>query len=133
MMLKSVMNVRTSHFTHLPRRGDPSGLVNAVSDAGKISAAFRIIKVHPDTHRSAHHVFFGHETPFPTVIAAVTVVAHHKIMTIGYNPLAIAAAGTRMQQDIVFNIINDFTEANGVRAWRGAFHLIAGVATVFAF
>ncbi len=92
--------------------------MNAISDAGKITAAFRVVKVHPDAHRPAHHVFFGHKTPFTAVIAAVTVVAHHKIMPFGHDPLSVAAAGSLMQQTVVFNISNSFTETNGVSPWR---------------
>ena len=91
--------------------------MNAIPNAGKVTATFRIVKVHPDPHRPAHHVFFGHKTPFTTVIAAVTVVAHHKIMPFGHDPLPIAATGSLMQQDIVFNIYNSFKETNGVSPW----------------
>ena len=107
--------------------------MNTIPDAGKIAASFCIVKIHPDAHRPAHHVFFGHETPFATVIAAVTVVTHHKKMAFRHDPLAIAAAGSLMQQDIVFNITNRFMETNSVSPRRGTFHFFTGVTTVFLF
>ena len=78
--------------------------MNAIPNAGKVTAAFRIVKVHPDSHRPAHHVFFGHKTPFTTVIAAVTVIAHHEIMALGYDPLAISTTAMIVQQNIMIDV-----------------------------
>ncbi len=67
--------------------------------------------------RPGPSVFFGHETPFAAVIAAVAIVTHHEIMALGHYPLTIAAGSASCSRMSCFTSPR-FPRRNGIGTGR---------------
>src|SRR5688572_21068302 len=71
---------------------DRSLLRNAVADSRTIDAP---IEVHPDQERLAAQVLLRQEAPVSAVLAIITIVAHHEIVTRRHHPFALSLIDER--------------------------------------
>ena len=104
--------------------------MDSITDPGKVSTTLRIVKIQPDTDGATHQIFFRHEAPFPAVVAAITIVTHHKIVPFRHHPLTVPAPGILVNQDIVADRVQIFSKAERIISGRAALDCIAGVTTL---
>src|SRR5262245_15472523 len=79
------------------------GLLDAIADPREIRPGTLEIPAHPDEKRPPDEVALRHEAPAAAVIAAVPVVAHHEVVTLGHLPLDILRGSAGVLQDPVIH------------------------------
>ena len=104
--------------------------MDAITDTGEVSTTLGIVKIQPDTDGAPHQVFFRHEAPFPAVVAAITIVTHHKIVPFRHHPLTVPAPGILVNQDVVADRVQIFSKAERIVTGCAALDFTAAVAAL---